>query len=217
MQNSNSSIIVRTLFYLCLCAIYFLTLYGVFPVNVKLAKVLPLVFLLCDCIFKFIKSGCKRLIPVFFAILFSSLGDISWSFISMMAFFAVAHLFYIYAFSGFFSLHSGRQLLFLIILLAIVVPVFIFLLPRMNANGESPFLIFGGSAYLLLLSSMSFLAISQKRSHWFLFAFGSLLFVVSDCTIAINRFAFPVPSSGLIVMGTYYAAQFFLNCRSECS
>ena len=86
MQNSNSSIIVRTLFYLCLCAIYFLTLYGVFPVNVKLAKVLPLVFLLCDCIFKFIKSGCKRLIPVIFAILFSSLGDISWSFISMRAF-----------------------------------------------------------------------------------------------------------------------------------
>ncbi|XP_021541515.1 lysoplasmalogenase-like protein TMEM86A [Neomonachus schauinslandi] len=36
---------------------------------------------------------------------------------------------------------------------------------------------------------------------------GALLFIISDLTIALNKFCFPVPYSRALIMSTYYAAQ----------
>lgn len=49
---------------------------------------------------------------------------------------------------------------------------------------------------------------------------GAVLFVVSDMTIAVNKFCFPVPCSRTIIMATYYAAQMLISlsaveCRDE--
>ncbi|XP_006133507.3 lysoplasmalogenase TMEM86A isoform X1 [Pelodiscus sinensis] len=39
---------------------------------------------------------------------------------------------------------------------------------------------------------------------------GAVLFMVSDLTIAVNKFCFPVPYSRAIIMATYYAAQMLI-------
>ncbi|MBN3277427.1 TM86A protein, partial [Polyodon spathula] len=39
---------------------------------------------------------------------------------------------------------------------------------------------------------------------------GAMLFMVSDLTIAVNKFCFPVPYSRAIIMATYYAAQMLI-------
>ena len=52
----------------------------------------------------------------------------------------------------------------------------------------------------------------QLNAYWgttsTLFAMvGSILFMVSDASLALNRFVKPLPQVQLVVLGTYYVAQ----------
>jgi alkylglycerol monooxygenase len=67
------------------------------------------------------------------------------------------------------------------------------------------------AAYVLAIAAMAALAIgrSQVLCHRAarLVALGALCFMVSDATLAINRFVTPLPHSAVWVLASYYAAQ----------
>jgi len=68
--------------------------------------------------------------------------------------------------------------------------------------------------YMIAILTMSSMALNRYGnghpiSFNLVFA-GSLLFVVSDTMIAVNRFLVPIPHEGLFIMGTYLAAQFLI-------
>jgi uncharacterized membrane protein YhhN len=68
--------------------------------------------------------------------------------------------------------------------------------------------------YMLAIMGMSVMALHRFRavnqlSFSLVFA-GSVLFVVSDTLIALDKFLTPIPNDRLLVMSTYMAAQFLI-------
>ena len=61
-------------------------------------------------------------------------------------------------------------------------------------------------AYIGVIAAMSALSFLRSRDSLIL-PIGTVLFVISDAIIAVNKFHTPVPLSGLWIMLTYYAAQ----------
>src|SRR5690606_17676378 len=53
--------------------------------------------------------------------------------------------------------------------------------------------------------------VSDSKKFWSMpIAAGALLFVVSDSILAINRFYYPIPAGGLLVMATYGISQLLI-------
>lgn len=99
-----------------------------------------------------------------------------------------------------------------------------------NYNKRFPFIIYG-FLFVLLLSNnipkgfmlpisayapaimwMGITAAERQtnpKSYRFVLI-GAILFIISDSLIAINKFALPIPLSGLWVMATYIAAQYLI-------
>ena len=78
-----------------------------------------------------------------------------------------------------------------------------FILP---ASGE---LIIPVTAYLLAISAMVIGAAFCQRPPIWLFT-GACTFALSDSLIAINKFIEPLPYASLLIMLTYYSAQFMI-------
>jgi len=68
--------------------------------------------------------------------------------------------------------------------------------------------------YIMLIFTMTWRASARvgKLSRWTkqCSCAGAVLFCISDFTIAVNKFAHPVPGSHTIIMATYYAAQMLI-------
>lgn len=70
----------------------------------------------------------------------------------------------------------------------------------------------GTIVYTLLICGMLALAMLQRSS---VFALGAVLFVFSDFILSWHMFIEPVPHSNLLIMITYYIAQWLLFIRSS--
>ncbi|KAF3815013.1 hypothetical protein GH733_017289 [Mirounga leonina] len=135
------------------------------------------------------------------ALLCSAVGDacLIWpdAFLHGMAAFAVAHLLYLWAF-GLSPLRPG-----LLLPIALVSMPYSGILLLHLPTSMAPAL----AAYSLVLASVLWRGLARGGSvRW-----GVLLFTFSDMVLAWDTFAQPLPHARLVVMTTYYAAQFLIT------
>lgn len=147
----------------------------------------------------------------------SCIGDIALmlpvdAFVPGLVAFLLAHVCYIVAFRAGFR--SGRGLWMAVVLLGAFAATNVTgLWPHLPADMRVPVL-----AYVVVLASMAMLALARvwarpalpgvprRSAGWA--AGGALLFVASDSLLAWDRFADGLPMASLLVLGTYYAAQY---------
>lgn len=152
------------------------------------------------------------------ALLFSALGDLAGSygnFLAQMGSFAVAHIFYIVFFirryirkdAKMTARMKGYVVMLAICTAALLTLVFVKVVPCAPAG----VLRTGVSIYALIICTMLVTALIQRSS---LYALGALLFVISDFILAWNRFVEPVPYRDILVLGTYFLAQWLLFVRA---
>ncbi|MBW7856738.1 MAG: lysoplasmalogenase [Leptonema sp. (in: Bacteria)] len=135
-------------------------------------------------------------------ILFGSGGDVLLAlglFVPGLVSFLIGHLFFIPAWLRRFQFRNDR-LAFSVAVLILAVGLGIWLSPSLGGFAIPVY------AYVAVISIMSALSFLRTRNSWVL-PIGTVLFVVSDAIIAINKFHTPVVLAGVLVMGTYYAAQ----------
>lgn len=124
-----------------------------------------------------------------------------------LASFLVAHLFFLRALTRDAGLFR-KPLPLVLLLLASCVNLAV-LWPTIGAALRIPVL-----AYLICLVAMTAQAASRALTLGTrgsrLAALGGLFFLLSDTTLAFNKFHAPVPASALLVLGTYYAALYLL-------
>jgi uncharacterized membrane protein YhhN len=124
-----------------------------------------------------------------------------------LASFLVAHLFFLRAFTRDAPLFGRRLPLILLLLLSFA--NLLVLWPTIGKALQLPVL-----AYMLCLVCMSAQAVSRAISLGTpggrLAACGGIAFLISDTTLAYNKFHAPIPASALLVLGSYYAALYLI-------
>ena len=143
------------------------------------------------------------LIPL--ALLASSAGD--WAgamgeFIFQIAFFAVAHIFYIADFAPKCKF-TLKRIVALVLFSAIVLPFLGYVLMHIGDRVE----MIAVAIYGVLIYTMGFTALIQNRRFSMFYAIAAMLFIFSDSCIAYNRFVEHIPNATMWIMTTYYAAQ----------
>ena len=148
---------------------------------------------------------------ILLGLLFSLAGDIflmlpSNLFIQGLVSFLIAHLFYILAF--FQGLDFRPKPLSWIPFLIYGVLIYGFMLSSLKE------MTIPVSVYMLVILIMGWRAYerwSQKKSKEARSALiGAILFIISDTALGINRFRLPFEQSTLVVLGTYFPAQWFM-------
>lgn len=139
-------------------------------------------------------------------LIFSAFGDglLHWFVIGLSAF-LIGHLFYLTAFFGRWNYALGR--------FWTLVPLLAFgaymgmTFTRALSGGADAGLIVPVLAYIAVILTMTWAAIMTGQG-WLIL--GSLLFTTSDAILAWNKFVASVPYAGVLIMVTYYSAQFFI-------
>lgn len=157
-------------------------------------------------------SGPRYQWSVVAGLLFSLAGDVCLMlpkdlFLAGLLAFLVAHVCYLVAFTadcrfaarlGPFAVCGGIGLVVLVVLWA-----------RLPAALRLPVVLYAG-ALLAMAAQAASRAVELRAVPATAAAIGAGLFVVSDTLLAINRFGCDLPASRLLVLGTYFTAQWLI-------
>ncbi len=208
--------------HLVLLIIVVIELTGRFTDNIRLEyPVKPLIMIWMAVYFLIYSKKKSFTIPVLIAFFFSWLGDnfLMLSGKNELFFFAgvggffLAQLSYIYIFSKYSEENRQGYLrkkpLLIIFFLLYVAGIYIVLLPGLEGIMKPVILV-----YALSLMAMSMMALNRRGrvnppSFRYVFA-GSILFLLSDSMIAINKFSTEFPLAGFWIMITYISAQYLI-------
>ncbi|NVJ49443.1 MAG: lysoplasmalogenase [Gammaproteobacteria bacterium] len=145
------------------------------------------------------------------ALLFGVIGDVlllgrkTLLFALGMAAFALGHIIYMIAFSGFDS-STGSFFAGLLVMWICGSRVYVWLKPGIAQQLRLPVLLYGG-----LLTAMTALALSLRiDQHFTLMGLGALLFMLSDFFVATHRFKTPKLIDKAVGLPLYYAGQLIL-------
>ncbi|WDH99470.1 lysoplasmalogenase [Paenibacillus urinalis] len=181
------------------------------PFEVKLLfKLIPMALIILYALLR-MRTGRRSahallLAGLFFCMLGDGLLPI-WFVYGLLAF-LIGHLFYLTAF-----LNQWR---FSWIRLLSIIPIGIYawimggkLAQHIAMSADLKGLIIPVIAYVTVISLMLWSAV-MTGNVWA--SIGSLLFVISDSILAWNKFVEAIPYAGVLIMATYYAAQFLIAC-----
>lgn len=143
-------------------------------------------------------------------LLFSSNNELF--FLTGIAAFLLSHLFYIVTFSLKNSLQKSfliQKPIYFILILLIGTTLYLLLYPHLEGILKIAVLL-----YSLAITGMLLMAVNRKNGvtaqSFSLVVWGAVLFLISDSLLAINRFWFEIPQSGILIMATYMLAQYLI-------
>ncbi len=217
-MQKRTSIILHLLF----AVIVVVELTGRFMDRIQLEyMVKPLIMIWIATYFLLSKQKKQFTIPVLIAFFFSWVGDnfLMFSGKNELFFFAgvggffVAQLTFIYTFSTFSEVNVRgpiqKNLLLIIPFLVYVAGFYLLLFPGLEGLMKPIILV-----YALSLIGMSMMALNRKgrvgQASFRLVFVGSLLFLISDSMIALNKFYHEFTLAGFWIMITYIAAQYLI-------
>ncbi|MCF8358443.1 MAG: lysoplasmalogenase [Prolixibacteraceae bacterium] len=133
-------------------------------------------------------------------------------FLAGMGAFFVSHLFFILTFTRTNSRESQlitrKPVVFLPVILTGIV-LYLLLFPHLDLVMKIAVL-----GYAIAITGMVFTALNRKGRvgymSFLLLFIGAVLFFISDSLLAVNKFWYSIPASGIMIMSTYMAAQFLI-------
>ena len=152
---------------------------------------------------------------IFLGLLTSSLGDAflvarEVLFMPGVLAFSVAHAFYILALEP----SSGPSRLKNLYILGYIAVAL-----TLQSGIDNLFMFFLVMIYLTLIITMSWRATNAHERHGtfqtYAACIGSLLFVLSDLLIAVDKWKFYIPFGNFLIMMTYYSSQFFIALSTD--
>lgn len=164
---------------------------------------------------KGIGSGLSKW--VLLALTFSWVGDVLLMFVPKDAIFfllglsafLIAHIFYIIFFHHVRIKEQVRGNPWLLVVVVIYYAALISLLSPYLFDMKIPVLVYGVVISFMLMLALHMLRIKNKPAgKWMMM--GALLFVISDSTLAINKFYQPFAAADVLIMLTYGLAQLFI-------
>lgn len=162
---------------------------------------------------------------IFFALFFSMAGDVFLmpyfdNFLLGLASFLIAHVFYIAAFLKGNCLKDGiknSKVSVSVLIVAFVALIYIMVTNMLNSNTDvvmiAAVVVYASVITVMVLATISLKSINPSLETK-LMMIGAILFMFSDSVIAMNKFVFEIPLSGLLIMLTYTLAQWLITVGS---